>query len=366
MSVRLETTKGADVVNLVTQHDVLNQIERVKTIQNRTKPSELYTRTWESLNRSTFQHGDKTNSFTAMQFNLLAEGLSAGPSVPTPFPSGIPEGNNYGGFSKVSNPEISLDFSLRKWRLLEVILNHSPDVLALEEIDHFYDFFEPLLSKFGYQGIFQPKPDSPCVRLGWFSDGCALFWKTSVFQKVYCEAQQYSVGNQVYILVTLRHLSTNRDIQVAVTHLKAKTGDKNDEIRGQQVEQLIRVFQESSSTSCENMKEYGFPILVLGDFNTEPDNKCIRHLMKSIGLISSYTRNCGDESSDKSVHGYTTFKIRDEKTTKRVIDYIFYNNLLHCTHILSIPKEFEIDDEKLPGFRFPSDHFNIASRFEIC
>eukprot|EP00979_Chaetoceros_neogracilis_P006646 scaffold1353_cov169-Chaetoceros_neogracile.AAC.6 len=83
----------------------------------------------------------------------------------------------YGGFTDVPHPEITLDFDLRKWRLMEVLLgapsstDSKPqhqctkeqgcnqdeanyvgyDVIAMEEVDQFHGFFEPLLKMMGYQ-----------------------------------------------------------------------------------------------------------------------------------------------------------------------------------------------------------------------
>ena len=36
---------------------------------------------------------------------------------------------------------------VRRWRLLEEILRTNPDVLAVQEIDHFHDFFAPALTQ---------------------------------------------------------------------------------------------------------------------------------------------------------------------------------------------------------------------------
>jgi hypothetical protein len=81
-------------------------------------------------------------------------------------------------------PEIILDFSLRRWRLLEILLGYDVvpsllvnlqqkqetptihhtimgglyDIIAVEEIDRYTSFFQPLLSLVGgYEGIFIPK-----------------------------------------------------------------------------------------------------------------------------------------------------------------------------------------------------------------
>ena len=61
-----------------------------------------------------------------------------------------------------------------------------PDVLCLEEANHFPDFWEPELRALGYTGAFCPKYDPsypppfnepPAWMGGQPSDGCALFAK---------------------------------------------------------------------------------------------------------------------------------------------------------------------------------------------
>ena len=105
-----------------------------------------------------------------MQFNILAEGLSAPPK--------------YGGF--VFSPKECLEWGFRKFRVVEEIIKYDPDVLCLEEVDHFDDFLLPALKNFGYEGIFQPKTDSPTLQFGddKFSDGCAIFWKKEILKIV--------------------------------------------------------------------------------------------------------------------------------------------------------------------------------------
>ena len=41
------------------------------------------------------------------------------------------------------------NWKTRKLRLLEEVLRHEPDIVAMEELDHFADFFEPALQKSG-------------------------------------------------------------------------------------------------------------------------------------------------------------------------------------------------------------------------
>lgn len=69
-----------------------------------------------------------TATFTVMQFNLLAEGLSSGPGAVPPFPA-VKRGA-YGGFDAVAEPELVFDWDRRKLRLLEEIFRCTPDVLV--------------------------------------------------------------------------------------------------------------------------------------------------------------------------------------------------------------------------------------------
>lgn len=123
-------------------------ISKLKHITSEFQP--LYPRKWTLVAAPKSPH-----NFRVMQFNILAEGLSAHPSTTPPF-SISPDGNEIcpsecGGFDTTSDASTTFNFeNYRKWRILEEIERCSPDVLALEECDHFHDFFEPALFSMGY------------------------------------------------------------------------------------------------------------------------------------------------------------------------------------------------------------------------
>ncbi len=268
-------------------------------------------------------------------------------------------------------------------------------------------------------GIFNPKPCSPGVKLGWYSDGCALFYKNDAFDLISQTVGTYNVGTQVYIVATLRHKSTGRVIVVAVTHLKAKHHPpSNEQMRICQVKELLQCVKESvdraasefstgihhvgsssSSSPSSSSSSIDIPIVVMGDFNSHPNNNgkdkgkdddedqsesCIQSVLSSqqIQLSSAY---CLDSNDNDGNGIFTTWKTRGDKTVRRIIDYIFHNSNsnngslrskstststsndmgFRCTQVLSIPKDDEIEVEKLPGLRYPSDHMSIGARFEI-
>lgn len=282
-----------------------------------------YSNSHEQQQQQKQKHRLSSSSFTVATFNALARGLSSGPNsifLTSFYPmnsdswDSVSDGK-YGGFTHSSQPQIVLDYELRKWRLVHVLLGGGLversesvakigavvdrvnsideaglpfDIVALQEVDDFHFFWCPLLvrddasnqSMHGaaaaavntYHGVLQPKPNSPCVRLGWYSDGVALLWNANKFCTIkrpcscIVEAEKstgdfadatfdYFVDkgsfegdaslndisvhdparkaaqNQVYIIVPLQRIDTDQIVIVVATHLKAKKGHMNERIR---------------------------------------------------------------------------------------------------------------------------------------
>ena len=67
----------------------------------------------------------------------------------------------------------------RRVLLLDEIKRYDADAICLQEVDHYYDFFLPELRRLGYDGLYAPKPISPCLEVSKNCDGCAIFVKRS-------------------------------------------------------------------------------------------------------------------------------------------------------------------------------------------
>lgn len=102
--------------------------------------------------------------FRILQFNMLADGLS-----------GLRQ--DLGAFSRVTAEDMNWD--KRGKLLLHEILQYDPDIITLQECDHYYDCFLPELNARGYDGMFAPKPASACLEVSDNSDGCAIFVRRS-------------------------------------------------------------------------------------------------------------------------------------------------------------------------------------------
>jgi endonuclease/exonuclease/phosphatase family metal-dependent hydrolase len=384
--IRLEKQSDECLKNIVTQDDIRRKIAEVRLEQARYGLSDLYLREWESTNGQATT--DSKSVVSVMQFNALAEGLSSGPTAKKPFQINSPEGRGqnekqvYGGFSEIPVPSVSLDFGLRRWRLLEVILgtmvsadsSSSCDLIALQEIDRYRGFFAPIMRLFGYEGIFKPKPRSPGVRMGWYSDGCCLFWKKETFELISERRLDFKVGSQIMMVALLRHKPSGKKIAVAVTHLKAQNSKPNEMIRCRQVDELLEQIDDvvESATEHDDIKD----VLVLGDFNADPpcnissqSSSVGRMLARQLRSLSSSTEPVHLRSSYKidppANSFFTTWKTRGPSTSRRVIDYILYAGRLRCTETLRMPKEEDLEGTKLPGLQNPSDHMMIAAKFEL-
>jgi nocturnin len=114
-----------------------------------------------------------------LQFNTLADGLSA-------------LRPNLGYFSRVGR-EV-LDWDNRKEQLLQEIIQYDPDIITLQEVDHYYDFFFPQLSQRGYTGYFAPKPTSACLDVSKNSDGCAMFVRRKKLRVISCETKTLALS----------------------------------------------------------------------------------------------------------------------------------------------------------------------------
>lgn len=115
------------------------------------------------------------DGFRVLQLNMLADGLS-----------GLRA--DLGAFSRAKADDLNWDF--RKTQLLREILQYKPDLITLQECDHYYDFFLPELMSLGYDGLFAPKPSSACLEVSENSDGCAIFLKKDKFRVVSSEVRE--------------------------------------------------------------------------------------------------------------------------------------------------------------------------------
>lgn len=261
-------------------------------------------------------------------------------------------------------PLDALSWPERKYLILEEILTHRPDVLCLQEVDHYYDTLQPVLASLGYQSSFLAKPWSPCLDVEQNNgpDGCALFYRRSRFTLLSTAHLRLSAmllpTNQVAIVQTLVCRVTGRRLCVAVTHLKARSGWER--LRSAQGSDLLQNLRGITSQGRRRSEESpgAMPLIVCGDFNAEPSEEVYRRFSSSaLGLNSVYKLLSSDGQKEPA---YTTWKIRPSGESRSTLDYIWYSHdALRVESLLDIPTEEQIGPDRLPSYHYPSDHLSL-------
>lgn len=340
--------------------------------------------------------------FRILQFNTLADGLS-----------GLRP--DLGAFSRTKPEDIS--WESRKSRLLHEIVQYEPDIISLQEVDHYYDFFLPELSARGYDGLFAPKPSSTCLEFAppGQGDGCALFVKRSKFKIRSSETLTFAfskseVGdgvdkvrlaqNQVALIAVCELMQEGavmssdgrgRHLIVACTHLKAKKTGLAEAYRLREIQQLLGALDRV----CSSMTQSGIPasVLLAGDLNALPKPcsypaltyRAVKEhrlrfrsvfnddLEEAIAQAALAAKNNSPDSvapvSPISLTGgelYTTWKARSafggEQVSKHCIDYLFYSSAgLKAVAALDLFSEEQLGQTLLPSAMYPSDHVAIAA-----
>lgn len=248
--------------------------------------------------------------------------------------------------------------------------------LHYQEVDHF-KFLQTILSTQNYEGVFFPKPDSPCLYIEENNgpDGCAIFFKRDKFQLKNSNTRVLEVwrvqSNQVAIAVNLQIKATGHELCICTTHLKARHGSLLSKLRNEQGRDLMRFVKQFAGERA---------VIICGDFNAEPIEPVYATVLNCefLKLASAYSdiraesEQCNSESelkkgvqiaangdmvvenNSKSSNGscrpsstndvnencdkvqrsiqneppYTTWKIREHGEECHTIDYVFYTKEL--------------------------------------
>lgn len=291
-------------------------------------------------------HSKNKNTLHVLQWNVLAQAFSY----------------TKDNFIRVSND--ALDFENRKWRILQQIIAHKPDLCALEEMDIFNVFLKDELPKYGYSCHFVQKIHSKCLLFEDDAknfkgpDGTLLCFKTDLFIELARHQDQLpDDGRQekhIFAVLELEHKSSSKKIIFIGTHLKAR-----------------KTFEASRTAQTEALIQYiknKYPMhthmILAGDFNGDNTEPFYQDITK-YGFRSAYCDMLNNKEPP-----YTTwkFKGRDgtERESCRTIDYVFFTpNGFTPKAILQFPTLEAMGPNGLPSINYPSDHLALEVIFNI-
>lgn len=150
-------------------------------------------------------------------------------------------------------------------------------------------------------------------------------------------------------------------IIVANCHIYFKVDDEFvREIQWNQVDAFLSFIAKVN-------KPYGFPVILCGDFNSQPNGLVYRHIInqsKKLGysLQSAYA-NTSPDVSRNGEPAYTNFTAK----FKDCLDYIWLEkDKVDLVSVLSIPNEETLSkEEALPNQHFSSDHLALMSTIQL-
>jgi len=261
-------------------------------------------------------------------------------------------------------------------RAAGLILSQCPDVVTLQEVDH-YNYFEELFMPLGYSGVLNLKPMPTCETGNgtYGSDGVAIFWNKKRFRRINSESlelydrKQNKVSGQRVIILVLEDMSTSTKFVVATGHFKSGDEDKHKPMKREHIDEVFDKL---------NKDHEGKPVIFAMDFNTDVASDAFQYFQgramgewatDKIVFESAYELNDTDHFTTikKRIGGDQPGKIGDEK--HHTIDFIFHSRKLKCTGTLSIPHKNDIlkatDNLGLPWWRYPSDHIMPGADLEL-
>lgn len=173
-------------------------------------------------------------------------------------------------------------------------------------------------------------------------------------------------------------MGNDKFVVAAATHLEAKGGSLDERRRSRPGDGIEISCRRDGGNAHRTTGVVGgeVSVLLLGDFNSRPNESSrkdcpfaegggggrLRRHLASWQFHSAYPLPEWDTSHEYSLF-YITWKIRRDGKTRRIVGYIFYAS--HLTEDETV-KDEDVETARLPGYRYPSDHYLlIAAKFEF-
>ncbi|ETI34838.1 hypothetical protein F441_18596 [Phytophthora nicotianae CJ01A1] len=249
----------------------------------------------------------------------------------------------------------------------------SPDVICLQEVDNYKEFWAGMMKKLGYGGLFVKKTSTK-------PDGVAVFWnekklKVKESEEISLDSpsgdesdidhellSRASTRGSVGAIVHFEHLETQLKFIVATTHLF--WDPMQEDVKLLQSRRMLRAIEEFTSSL-----DASTPIIFAGDFNSLPDSKVYSFITSKSHYRSAYAQYESDgEPKFTNVNGDA--ETDDGKMVPRFVgtlDYIFYRSPRMRPAALMELMSFEDASKEvaLPSTISPSDHLPLLCEFHI-
>jgi len=306
--------------------------------------------------------------------------------------------------------EISTDERMQK--IKKEIINLSPDVFCLQEADIFiykkylcqndmnkYDILYGINCGSSFMNIIGYKKEKFILKsfknfslsqLGKYAGNRGIMNVNLELKdnENIKKNEKYDIGDMIDTLP--KNINKNKKI-ISIYNVHFPWKYENDRIL--LLDMLFKNIKENNIDKNQKNK-----IIILGDFNSEPNSKLIKLFYYNKFLMSESDDNLMVGKTKKTNIDLNTLYLCEEiynkfkfnsayqyyskqkiydgefmrhpaftsrtKYFKKTIDYIFFSDNLYLKKILKLPNSYEVDKEKfLPSKEFPSDHLKLYAEF---
>lgn len=232
-------------------------------------------------------------------------------------------------------PAAPLEWKNRKERIEKLISDEKPDVICLCEV---HSDFPVSIDLEEYTVDYLRKGNSFQGLLVAVNNKKLKIRKTL---KEFFSTRQGELQNQNYFYLELETLESRFVFALFSSHLKA--GERFKAERLSQAMDIVGMVTTST-----------LPHIVLGDFNAEPNERSIKHIMDYLEL--------------KSVNPdlFTAFKVKSpENIIKKKVDYVLYSRDFHLVSSSNYQSKCANTENKFFFDYYPSDHIPTVAVFGV-
>lgn len=211
-----------------------------------------------------------------------------------------------------------IEWDYRKNRIAQSITSSRADILCLQEVDHYTDFYEPLLEKLGYKSLYLQRHKR--------NDGCLIAYNSEKYNVDGVDEVQFddiadfmesdsSKSNVKRSNVALIAIISSKDFPAkkfisSTAHVY--WNPRRPEVKSLQTQYLVS--RISSFISAEGLSSE-IPIFIAGDFNSVPFSEPYQLLVN--GFEKSFSvKGAGLDNIGRTLYGPTTKFLCDRNLSR--------------------------------------------------
>ena len=244
-----------------------------------------------------------------------------------------------------------LDWQFRRELIAKNATQYKSDIICLQELDNYWEYFRKQFDNFGYESVFVARPS--IQQTSWSKmqkqDGCGIFFNKDLFTLRQLQQVNYhDVHDRVGLVILLEfNKEKNKFLIVATTHLYWNSALVEDQLKElKELEQAVLEMLDSVKEK-HGIERNEIPYVITGDFNNTPSSPIYQYMVKEFlhdisppkSAYSVYNKK-QDDDKDEDLGLYEPEFTTVTNKRKHTIDYIWFSrNILSVVELKSLGSE---------------------------